>query len=57
MSAMRCYLRVKKGHAWWDDWLIVAATAMDVVYMLTLWLKALDRKFLATIYRILNGVH
>ena len=44
MSAVRFYLRVKKDQVWWDDRLAVAGALVDVVYMMTLWLKQLDRK-------------
>jgi len=44
MSAVRLYLRVKKDRVWWDDWLAVTSAAVDVVYMLSLWVKVLDRE-------------
>jgi len=44
MSAVRLHLRMKKGHVWWDDWLIASTAVVDVVYMLSLWLEQLDRK-------------
>ena len=44
MSVARLHLRVKKDHVWWDDGLAVAGAVMDLIYMLTMWVKALDRE-------------
>ena len=44
MSVVRSYLRAKKDHFWWDDRLVVMGAIADVVYMLTLWLKILNRQ-------------
>jgi len=52
MSVMRLYLRVKKDHVWWDDRLAVVAAAVNVVYMLSLWVKALGREYFPAIERI-----
>ena len=39
----RSYLRVKKGRVWWDDYMAMGAAALDLVYLLSLWVKALHR--------------
>jgi len=44
MSAVRMYLRVKKDHVWWDDRLALGGAMMDVVYMMSMWVEALDRE-------------
>lgn len=44
MTIARSYLRVKKDHVWWDDRLTVMGAMMDLVFLLSLWLKALNRK-------------
>ena len=40
----RSYLRVIKDRVWWDDRIALAAAALDMLYMLTLWVEALHRK-------------
>ena len=46
-SAVRIYLRQKSGRMWWDDWLVLGATVMDILYMLTIWVERVNRRHFA----------
>ena len=39
----RSYLRVKKDRVWWDDRVVLGAAVLDLIHMLTLWVKPMHR--------------